>query len=207
MQNSLIQDGGSKGTLLRIVTIDILTGQATHQFGYVLTSGSGVSEMLALNNHEFLVDERDGAGREANTPPGNSTNAKVKQIFKIDLANATDISGLDDGSMTVAQAISAAVPKVLFVDLVKSLTAPALGANAFALDHIPSKIEGITFGPDIRQGNTTLHTFWFANDNDFVINVNDINGQPLLNPSQFFVLGFTDADLAGSKYAPQRPLF
>ena len=37
MQNSLAQDGGSKGTLLRIVTFNILTGQATHQFGYVLT--------------------------------------------------------------------------------------------------------------------------------------------------------------------------
>jgi hypothetical protein len=130
MQNSLIQDGGSKGTLLRIVTIDIASGKVTHQFGYLLTAGSGVSEICAINNHEFLVDERDGTGREANVPPGNSTKAKVKQLFKIDLANAIDISGLDNGSLTLAQAMSDAVQKTLFLDVVQSLTSSSLGANA-----------------------------------------------------------------------------
>ena len=204
MQNSLLQDGGSKGKLLRIVTIDIASGRVTHQFGYLLTTGSGVSEICALNNHEFLVDERDGTGREANTPPGNSTNAKVKQLFKIDLSNATDISGLDDGSMTLSQATTAAVPKTLFLDIVQSLTAASLGTNAFALDEIPSKIEGVAFGPDVRQANSTLHTLWIANDNDFVQEVNDVNGNSILNPNQIFVFGFTDADLGGSKFVPQQ---
>jgi len=203
MQNSLIQDGGSKGTLLRIVTIDIATGKVTHQFGYMLTTGSGVSEICALNDHEFLVDERDGTGREANIPPGNSTDAQVKQLFKIDLGNAVDISGLDDGSMTLSDAISNAVPKTLFLDIVASLTDPSLGVNAFALDDIPAKIEGVTFGPDVRQGNTTFHTLWISNDNDFVTTVNDVNGNPIVNPSQFFVFGFTDADLGGSRFVPQ----
>ena len=126
MQNSLIQDGGSSGKLLRIVTIDIGSSKVTGQFGYLLTVGSGVSEICALNNHEFLVDERDGTRREADSPPQNSTNAKIKQLFKIDLKNATDISGLDNGSMTLTQAKSATVPKTLFLDIVKSLTAPSL---------------------------------------------------------------------------------
>src|SRR5580704_13213768 len=103
MQNSLIQDGGSKGSLLRIVTIDIHSGKVTHQYGYLLTVGSGVSEIVALNEHEFLVDERDGTGRESGgVPLGASTNAKFKQLFTIDLKNAIDISGLDDGSLTLA---------------------------------------------------------------------------------------------------------
>ncbi len=203
MQNSLIQDGGSKGTLLRIVTIDIASGRVTHQFGYLLTAGSGVSEICALNNHEFLVDERDGAGREANVPPGKSTNAKVKQLFKIDLNGAIDISGLDDGSMTLSEAINDAVPKKLFLDIVKSLTAASLGVNALALDEIPSKIEGVAFGPDIWEGNSILHTLWIANDNDFVQDVNDVNGSPILNPNQIFVFSFTDADLGGSIFVPQ----
>jgi len=29
----------------------------THQFAYELTTGSGASEILALNDHAFLVDE------------------------------------------------------------------------------------------------------------------------------------------------------
>ncbi len=45
MQNALIQDaneGGAAANLLRVVTIDIASGQVTHQFGYNLTDGSGV---------------------------------------------------------------------------------------------------------------------------------------------------------------------
>jgi len=120
------------------------------------------------------------------------------------LSDATDISGLDNGSLTIAEAISAAVPKTLFLDIVKSLSAASLGANAFALDEIPSKIEGVAFDSDVQQGNTTLHTLWIAADNDFVQIVNDVNGNPILNPNQFFVFGFTDSDLNGSVFVPQK---
>ena len=72
--------GGAAKNLLRLVTIDIASGQSTHEYAYLLTTGSGVSEITALNQHEFLVDERDGHGR------GDGSVAKVKQIFKIDLA-------------------------------------------------------------------------------------------------------------------------
>jgi hypothetical protein len=194
MQNSLIQDANEGATkLLRIVTIDIISGRVTHQFGYNLSSGSGVSEIVALNNHEFLVDERDGTGREANVPPGNSSNAKTKQLFKIDLADATDISSMDGTTAT-----RNAVPKTLFLDIVV-----ALSASGIALDEIPSKIEGVAFGPDVNEGNKTLHTLWIGNDNDFVQVVNDVNGKPIPNPNQFFVFGFSDADLDGSVFVPQ----
>jgi hypothetical protein len=195
MQNALIQDaneGASK--LLRIVTIDILSGRVTDQYAYLLTAGSGVSEIVALNNHEFLVDERDGTGREANVPPGNSTNAKVKQLFKIDLDGAVDVSAMD--GLTAA---ANAVPKTLFLDLVATLH-----GSGIDLDQIPSKIEGLAFGPDIKEGTTTIHTLWIGNDNDFVQTVNDVNGNPIANPNQIFVFGFTDADMDGSVFVPQK---
>ena len=89
MQNPLIQDQNEGATkLLHIVSIDIASGK-THEFAYLLTSGSGVSEIAALNDHEFLVDERDGHGR------GDGSLAKVKQLFKIDLNGAVDITGMD----------------------------------------------------------------------------------------------------------------
>ena len=65
VQAALIQDaleGGAAASLLRIVTIDVETGKTTNEFAYQLTTGSGVSEIVALNDHEFLVDERDGKG-------------------------------------------------------------------------------------------------------------------------------------------------
>jgi len=193
MQNALIQDaaqGGDAANLLRIVTIDILTGH-THQYAYLLTTGTGVSEMCAINNHEFLVDERDGKGLEGGDN-ATSNKAKVKQLFKIDLAGADDISNMD--GLTAA---THKVNKTPFLDIVSVLT-----SNGFAADHIPSKIEGIAFGPDVEQGGATLHTLWVSNDNDFLLNTNDT--PPIPNPNQIFVFGFTDADLGGSKFVPQQ---
>jgi len=201
IQNALIQDaaeGGAAANLLRIVMIDIPSGRVTHQFGYLLTTGSGVSEILAINDHEFLVDERDGKGREANgIPPGLSTKAKAGQsklFYKIDLDGAVDISDLD--GLTAA---ANAVPKSLFLDV-----AGVLIANGIPADQVPSKIEGLAFGPDVKEGTTTLHTLWVANDNDFIQQVLDSNGNLILNPNQFFVFGFTDADLNGSVLVPQQ---
>jgi Esterase-like activity of phytase len=129
MQAELIQDPKN---LLRIVTIDIATG-TTHEYGYLLTTGSGVSDIVAINDHQFLVDERDGNGL------GNGNAAKVKQLFEIDLTGATDITDL-----TGAAAVAAAVKKGLVLDLVT-----ALNDNGIPSDQIPAKIEGLAFGQDI----------------------------------------------------------
>jgi len=197
MQNALIQDAAVKGgkSLLRIVTFDIATGAATHQYGYKLTTGSGVSEILALSNHELLVDERDGNGR------GNGNDAVIKQFFKIDLNGATDVSNMDAATVLTSNAV---VSKSLFLNLVDLLT-----SNGIAASNIPAKIEGISFGPDVKQGKINVHTLWIANDNDFLPTVPDAGGNQLPNPNQFFVVGFTNAALGGSTYAPQQvtPLF
>jgi hypothetical protein len=188
MQNALIQDANAGATnLLRIVTIDIASGKTTHQYAYLLTTGSGVSEILALNNHEFLVDERDGHGR------ANGDAAKVKQLFKIDLDKAVDVSEMDG-----PEASKHAVNKKLFLDLVVLLSKNGMDAT-----EIPAKIEGIAFGSDVRLGATKLHTLWIANDNDFSETVEGPNGGQIANPNQFFIIGFTDADLAGSKFVSQ----
>ena len=41
-----------------------------------------------MNSHELLVLERDGKGL------GDDSKADVKRIYKIDLANAQDVTGL-----------------------------------------------------------------------------------------------------------------
>jgi hypothetical protein len=177
--------------MLRIVTIDTNTGKTTHEYAYLLTNGSGVSEIVAINNHEFLVDERDGKGR------GAQNKAKIKQLFKIDLAGAVDITGMD--ALTAA---ANAVPKSLFLDIV-----PVLITNGFKAAQIPAKIEGLAFGPDVVLNGNTIHTLWVANDNDFLTEVADDSGIPgntFPNPNQFFVFGFTDTDLAGSQYVQQQ---
>lgn len=193
MQAALIQDaaqGGKAKKLLRLVTIDIASGKTTHEYAYLLTTGSGVSEITALNQHEFLVDERDGAGR------GDGSVAVVKQIFKIDLNGAVDVTAMDGLTASTHAVTKSAVP---FLDIVSVLT-----ANGIAADQIPAKLEGITLGPDVKQDKSTLHTLWVANDNDFLTEVLDDNKVTVPNPNQFFVFGFTDADLAGSQLVPQQ---
>ncbi len=91
-----------------------------------------------------------------------------------------------------------AVAKSLFIDLVQVFEAGGISAA-----EIPAKIEGIAFGADIKNGKSVTHTLWVGNDNDFLEEVPDSDGNMIPNPNQFFVVGFTDAQLAGSKFEPQ----
>ena len=177
MQAPLAQDAAQDKTkkVVRIVTIDIASGD-THEYAYKLTSGSGVSEITAINDHEFLVDERDGKGL------GDGSAATAKQLFRINLTGAAELTA----SMTPAQIANAAVSKTLFLDLLPSLSA-ALGGNT----QVPAKIEGFTFGQDVLVDGVTYHTLFVANDNDFLPGTS--------GASQVYVYGFTDSDLAGLK--------
>ena len=90
-----------------------------------------------------------------------------------------------------------AVPKTLFLDIVA-----VLNANGITSDKIPAKLEGFALAGDVVYNGTTYHTLWVANDNDFL---QDYDDQQNSNPNQFYVFGFTDDDLGGSKYVPQVP--
>lgn len=177
-----------KNGWLRIVTFDVASGQATHEYAYKLTTGSGVSDLVAINDHEFLVDERDGKGL------GDGSAAVVKQVFKIDLTGATDVMGyavLSNATMASATAVAKSAAPV--VDLVTLLNAAGIGS----LD-IPAKIEGLAFGPDLVLGAIDYHTLFVANDNDFVPTAAYADaGAPVAGPNQFYVVGIPFADLPG----------
>lgn len=78
--------------LNRIVAYDPRTG-ASKQYAYLLESPSSVvSEIAAVTATTFIVSERDQL-----FPGDPKRPSKVKRIYKIDLAGATDISDPDDG--------------------------------------------------------------------------------------------------------------
>ncbi len=184
MQSPLIQDGGTAAPYTRIIKIDIKTG-ATTEFAYALSNiGSTakpkyptVSDIVAINDHELLVDERDGKGR------GDGSVAVVKNIYKIDLAAAQDVSGVIGAANLAPKAVS----KTLFLDMVAKLN-----ANGIASTEIPAKLEGLAFGPDVVVNGTIKHTLFVANDNDFTANVGGVD-----NPNSYIVFAFDDADLPG----------
>ena len=180
MQAALEQD---KNKVVRIVTIDIATG-VTREYAYQLTTGSGVSEIVALNNHQFLVDERDGKGL------GDGSNAAVKQLFRIDLDGAVDVGSLTGSTADQNALKTAAVPKTLVLDMVSMFI-----ANGISASQIPSKIEGLAFGEDITLNGVLSHTLYVTNDNDFV--------PGSAGENKIFVFAMSDADL-GAVFAQQQ---
>ena len=183
MQANLLQD---KKNSVRIVTIDIATG-ATDEYAYQLTDGSGVSEILAINDHEFLVDERDGKGLT------DGTIASVKKLYKINLNGAQSVLGMS-GDLSAK-----AVAKTQFLDIKSALVAAGISAA-----DIPAKIEGMTFGQDVTVNGVLSHTLWIANDNDFLNIITDsLHPTGVANPNQFYVFGVTDADLNNAYLAQQ----
>ncbi len=160
MQSPLIQDGALDassppkriGTNNRIVEINLVSG-AVREFLYQLESKSnGVNEILAVNDQEFLVIERDGNAGAA---------AAFKKIFRIGIGGATpatDIRGVPKLPTTGTPAGVVPVTKTLFLDLLD----PAFGLAGASF---PEKIEGLAFGPDLQDGR---HLLIVTNDNDFM---------------------------------------
>src|SRR5262245_59211078 len=105
MQNALIQDGALAadpnpgdncapsalppsrvGFNSRILTIDLKNG-ASHQYVYsidAINQGRGQNDMLAINDHEFLVLERDNRTLVP-TPPNTAASPNEKRLYRIDL--------------------------------------------------------------------------------------------------------------------------
>jgi hypothetical protein len=167
MQNALIQDNGLAtpfpidpntapdrlGLNNRIVKIDLVTGE-THEYVYILEAinrGQGVCEILAINDHEFLVIERDNRSN-LQSPPQAPTR---KKIYKINLDGATDVSGTNVLPAGALPPTIVPVQKNLFIDLLD----PVFNL----VPTIAEKIEGLAWGPDLADGR---HVLYVISDND-----------------------------------------
>jgi len=186
MQSPLIQDGGVKAGTVRIVVIDIASG-VTKQYAYPLDQVgtpekpkfAGISEIVAVNDHAFLVDERDSQG------VGNGGVAKMKRLYLIDLDGAAEVSDVAGAEALAAKAVK----KTVFLDVVS-----AFAAKGIAVETIPEKIEGVAFGPDVSVDGVKSHTLWLATDNDFLTQDKTTGAA---TPCVVMVFGFGDGDLPG----------
>ncbi|MFT3881682.1 MAG: esterase-like activity of phytase family protein [Gemmatales bacterium] len=155
MQSPLIQDGGLSpdnkrvGINNRLLEINLADGK-TREFIYQLDDqANGVSEILAVNDHTFLVLERDSRG---------GLDAQCKKLFLIDLEGADDVSKVDSLPAGKLPAGLNAVTKRLFLDMLDPVY-QLKGAD------FPEKIEGLAFGPPFADGRQLLIV---TADNDFV---------------------------------------
>lgn len=131
----------------------------------------GVSAIVALNQHQFLVLERDNRGIGVDNPTGRGTGVAPfpplaivgsKRVYKIDLRGATDVSGLslpDDGNLAAVGIVPVQKDdSSVFIDL----TANTLLPNANQAE----KWEGLTIGPRLLGGG---HVIVAGNDNDYSV--------------------------------------
>jgi hypothetical protein len=171
---------------LRIVTYN-LKSHATKEYLYLLddpkTNSGAVSEITALTDTTFVVDERDGK-----VEPG-----AYKKLFKIDISGATDVGpaasvpganyvgtvgGLLVGPQpqktienyvgTADTATATTLLAAVGITPVSKMLDVDLGALVTRLD--PS---GGFFGHDKVEGVATIDkgkTLWVSNDNDFGLN-------------------------------------
>jgi hypothetical protein len=173
MQNALIQDNGlnastppgRRGLNNRILKVDLITGR-TREYVYTvdaINQGRGVNEILAINDHQFLVLERDNRSLRP-TPPNAAQTPNLKRIYRIDLSGATDVSDIEALPETAAGLELAGivrVTKTLFIDLLDS--SYKVNATQTIKDVIAEKMEGLAWGPDLQDGR---HLLYVISDND-----------------------------------------
>ena len=157
LQSAMLDEGGGNGVCNRIVKFSTKTGTSVAQYAYQMEDsgqGRGISALLALNGHEFLVLERNnrgiGVGATLGTAPG-TPGGPNKKLFRIDIAGATDYSDVPFSASTcpsgkVKKEGDANHP---FLDIAAQTVAQLNGK-------VPEKWEGLAIGPLLNNNNYLL---------------------------------------------------
>jgi hypothetical protein len=163
LQSAMLDEGGSSGSVNRIVKFDIDTGNAVGQYAYDMKrsgQGQGISSLVAINDHEFYVLERNNRGIGV----GATFATADKEGYKIDITGATDVSNIDLDS-------GAAFTKVLKSGQILDLDANTLSALG---NKSPEKWEGLAIGPKLADGSFLMLA---GTDNDYSVTQNGSNEQ------------------------------
>ncbi len=168
---------GRRSRNVRIVAFDMGTGTSTAQYIYQLEDiaqvnplvpanpfsatnqgrSIGVSSIHALADGRLIVLERDNRGLGVDDPTA-LTPVGLKSAFVIDLAGATNVAGVSlAGSNALPNGVMP-VSKTAFLDIRAKLIAAGIT--------IPEKIEGLAFGPRLKNGGVVLIAI---TDNDYSV--------------------------------------
>lgn len=180
LQSAMLDEFGladPAGVCNRIVKFDTETGLAVAEYAYQMEGGSqgrGISALVAINDHEFLVLERNNRGIGV----GATFATPNKKVYRIDLDGAEDMTDEPFGQAACPDGKVTKVAPAFFLDLAAN-TLPALG------DKVPEKWEGLAIGPRLKNGDYVMLA---GTDNDYSVTQNT-------DGAQFDVyFRFTDAD-------------
>jgi hypothetical protein len=182
LQDPLVNEGaqndGRRSRNVRVVAFDVATGSSTGQYVYQLESlatvnanlpgnqqfaatnqgrSIGLSAIQVLPDGRLLVLERDNRGHGVDDPTGANA-VGLKGLFVISLAGATDVSGISLAGSNSLPAGVTPVSKTPYLDIRAQLLAAGIT--------IGEKIEGVAFGPRLKDGGVSLI---LITDNDFSV--------------------------------------
>ena len=201
MQNALLQDHGVDpatigrvGVNNRIVTIDLLTGR-THEYVYVMDAvnqGRGVNEIHRASTITSSWSSSATTGRCDRRRPNAAQSPNLKRIYRIDLdkPGLTDVSDIESLPQGALDPGIVPVTKTLFIDLLDP--SYKVSATQTIKDVVAEKIEGMAWGPKLKDGRLVLYVF---SDNDLFPDL----------PTQIYAFAI-DAAAAGINYKPQTVL-
>lgn len=137
------------------------------------------SEMLALNDNQFLVLSRDGLGRGVAANASTSTTPVYKSILLVDTTGATNLAGTqyETGNTPVATngMLLPSILAVQQVELINLLNPVQLGRVGMHITRLPltnatslsEKIEALALAPVLEEGAPQDFFLFVGNDNDF----------------------------------------
>lgn len=179
LQNGLITDGTYTATdsftrslYTRILKYDTTTGLNVAQYAYKLdsiSSGRGISALVALDDTRFMVLERNNRG--VGVPNANLGTPWDKKVYLIDLIGATDVTGVALSSANPPGVTPVSKVAAALIDLAANTTAVSLAALG---NKAPEKWEGLTVGPQLTDGSYLLLA---GTDNDYSVTQNGSNVQ------------------------------
>ena len=157
----------SKVAVTRIITINLRSMQ-TRQYLYLLdnpaTTGDANSEITALSNTRFLVDERDG----------NFEPFAGKTLYEVDINGATDVSNLEINGLSPEAFVGADDTNTALTALTAAGVHVAQKQPYLQVGTLLSQLDptGAFFGHDKVEGVATTdagQTLYLSNDDDFGI--------------------------------------
>ena len=165
LQSAMLDEGAGNGSINRIVKFDAVSGAAIAQYAYQMKrsgQGQGISSLVALNDHEFLVLERNNRG----VGVGAAFATADKEVYKIDLSGATDVSDIDLDSGSAFTAVTKSAQwldlDINHIDLDGDGDVESAGKSA-------EKWEGLSLGPRLNDGSYLLLA---GTDNDYSVTQN-----------------------------------
>ncbi|RZK03626.1 MAG: autotransporter domain-containing protein [Novosphingobium sp.] len=148
------------------------------------------SEMLALNDSQFLVLARDGLGRGVAANASTSTTPVYKSILLVDTKGATNLAGTTYETGTTPVATNGtlvpsivAVQQVELINMLNPVQLSRVGMNITRLPvstptTISEKIEAMALAPVLEENAPQDFFLFVGNDNDFQGTNIQFNGTP-----------------------------